>query len=154
MQSLNVLLWFGLSGIQAWFFSFGKASGIFWKNSEVMDAPNSPKFWIALVLENFHYSLCHNFTLTKSWTSTKVRMVSVLLLVLYLLVLNILCHIKQHIEKRQHILRHIKQHIENLLCKQVTLFFMERCTEVVSSITHTRWISPSGPFSCSLKCIY
>lgn len=65
-------------------------------------------------------------------------MVSVLLLVLYLLVLNILCHIKQHIEKRQHILRHIKQHIENLLCKQVTLFFMERCTEVVSSITHTR----------------
>ena len=59
-----------------------------------------PYISIVLVLDNFHDSLCYNFMVTKSWTSTRVRMFW-FSSVLYLLVLSILCHTKEHIERWQ-----------------------------------------------------
>ena len=94
------LLWFDFRGTQVLLVSFGKTFGIYMEELWNYGCSRQPYISIVLVLDNFHDSLCYNFMITKSWTSTRVRMFW-FSSVLCLLVISILCHTKEHIERWQ-----------------------------------------------------
>lgn len=100
------LLWFVFRGTQGCFCLLGKlveSSGRSLRLRTFKTALNFGSLQYLIISTFF----CHNFMVTKSRSSTKVRMFSISLPALRLLVMSILCHTKQH-----------KKKMAELACKQ------------------------------------